>query len=43
MMSPGFFVTKAEQNVVKKKLAWRKEDVPPSVDEPLSTFEKATE
>lgn len=34
---------KAELNGIKKKLAWRKEDVPPSVDEPLSTFEKATE
>ena len=31
---------KAELNRIKKKLAWRKEDIPPSVDEPLSTFEK---
>ncbi len=34
---------KAELNCIRKNLAWRREDVPPSVDEPLSTFEKATE
>ncbi len=34
---------KAELNCIRKKLAWRREDVPPSVDEPLSTFEKSTE
>ena len=34
---------KAELNCIKKELAWRREDIPPSVDEPLYTFEKATE
>ena len=34
---------KAELNSIKTGWAWRKEDIPPSVEEPLSTFEKTTE
>ena len=34
---------KAELNSIKTEWAWRKEDIPPSVEEPLSTFEKTTE
>ena len=34
---------KAELNSIKTKLSWRKEGIPPSVEEPLSTFEKTTE
>lgn len=30
-------------NCVKTEWAWRKEDIPTSVEEPLSTFEKTTE
>ena len=34
---------KAELNCIKAERAWRKEDIPPSLEEPLSTFEKTTE
>lgn len=34
---------KAELNRIKMGRAWRKEDIPLSVEEPLSTFEKTTE
>ena len=34
---------KAELNSIKTEWAWRKEDIPTSVEEPLSTFEKTTE
>ena len=33
---------KAELNSIKAKWVWRQEDIPPSVEEPLSTFEKTT-
>ena len=34
---------KTEVNSIKTGWAWRKENIPPSVEEPLSTFEKTTE
>ena len=34
---------KAELNSIKAEWVWRQEDIPPSVEEPLSTFEKTTE